>query len=127
MNDGKFFKALIIIVLISFFIVSITITLNGLGITKINNDESTIEESGNISQTVNVEIPISQPTQTPIKEKININTCSQSALESLPNIGEVLAKRIIENRPYKDIYELDNVKGVGEKTIEIIKEMVVCE
>ncbi len=59
-------------------------------------------------------------------EKININTCSKEALISLPGIGETLAKRIIENRPYKDVYELDRVKGIGSETINVLKEKVTC-
>lgn len=56
---------------------------------------------------------------------ININTSSVQALESLPGIGEVLAVRIIQGRPYKDLYELDRVKGIGPKTIEGLKGEVV--
>jgi DNA uptake protein ComE-like DNA-binding protein len=59
-------------------------------------------------------------------QKININTCSKEALESLPEIGEVLAERIINNRPYKDVYELDKVKGIGPETINVLKEQVTC-
>jgi competence ComEA-like helix-hairpin-helix protein len=59
--------------------------------------------------------------------KININTCSIEALESLDGIGPILAQRIIEGRPYTDIWELDAVKGIGPKTIEKIRERVVCK
>lgn len=50
--------------------------------------------------------------------KININTSSIQALESLPGIGNVLANRIVQERPFHDIWELDRVKGIGPKTIE---------
>lgn len=56
--------------------------------------------------------------------KININTSSVEALESLPNIGPVLAKRIVLNRPYSDVWELNKVKGIGPATIESIKNKV---
>jgi len=50
--------------------------------------------------------------------KININTSSVQALESLPGIGSVLAARIIQERPFHDVWELDRVKGIGPKTIQ---------
>jgi competence ComEA-like helix-hairpin-helix protein len=59
--------------------------------------------------------------------KVNINTSSVQALESLPGIGNVLAGRIIQGRPYMDVYELDRVKGIGPKTIEKIIDKVVVK
>lgn len=59
--------------------------------------------------------------------KININTSSVQALEALPGIGNVLAVRIIQDRPYVDVYELDRVKGIGPKTIEKIIDKVVVK
>jgi len=58
-------------------------------------------------------------------EKIDINSASMEALISLPDIGPVLAGRIIDGRPYRDIYELDKVKGIGPDTIESIKSKAV--
>ena len=51
-------------------------------------------------------------------EKIDLNSASQEALESLPGIGKVLAARIIEGRPYDDLWALNRVKGIGPKTIQ---------
>ncbi len=59
--------------------------------------------------------------------KININTSSIEALESLPNIGPVLARRIVQNRPYSDVWELDKIKGIGPATIESIKSKVMAK
>lgn len=60
-------------------------------------------------------------------DKININTASPQALESLPGIGNVLAGRIISGRPYDDLYALDKVKGIGPKTIKGLEGRVVTE
>ena len=49
---------------------------------------------------------------------IDINTASQSELDSLPGIGEVYAKRIIEGRPYRSVDDLKRVKGIGGKTLD---------
>ncbi|HZK55260.1 MAG TPA: helix-hairpin-helix domain-containing protein, partial [Desulfosporosinus sp.] len=50
-------------------------------------------------------------TYAPRDSPVNINTASPQALESLPGIGKVLAKRIIQGRPYSDVREIDRVKG----------------
>jgi competence protein ComEA len=55
---------------------------------------------------------------------VDLNTASQQALEALPGIGEVTAKKIIEARPYHAIDELLQKKVVGQKVYEQIKEKV---
>lgn len=60
------------------------------------------------------------------RPKIDINSASIEALESLPDIGPVLAKRITEGRPYSDVWELDKVKGIGPETIKSIESKVVA-
>lgn len=60
--------------------------------------------------------------------KININTASKAQLDSLPGIGPAYASRIIEYRQshggFKSIEELVNVKGIGPKTLDKIKDLV---
>lgn len=58
---------------------------------------------------------------------VNINTASQSELESLPGIGPVTAGKIIESRvgsPFSGIEELRDRGLVGEKTFESIRALV---
>jgi len=62
-----------------------------------------------------------------IPQKININSCSREALVSLPDIGPVLADRIINGRPYVDIWSLDKVKGIGPDTIDAIRNKVTVK
>ena len=59
--------------------------------------------------------------------KININTADQETLETIDNIGPAYAKRIIEYRekhPFKSIEEITEVKGIGEKTFQAIKDYI---
>lgn len=60
--------------------------------------------------------------------KVNINTAGKSDLETLPGIGAVKAQSIINYReqdgPFRDIKELLNVSGIGDKTLESIDDLV---
>ena len=57
---------------------------------------------------------------------INLNTASQSDLESLPGIGAVTAQKIIEARPYTSIEELLSRKVVGQSTYDKIKDKIAA-
>ncbi len=69
-----------------------------------------------------------EPTQGQLTRKININTASQIELESLSGIGPVIAKAVIqyrlENGPFKDIEEIQEVSGIGPVTFEKIKPII---
>ncbi|MFH1289635.1 MAG: ComEA family DNA-binding protein [Patescibacteria group bacterium] len=56
--------------------------------------------------------------------KININTASQSQLESLPGIGEVRAVKIIEERPYSTVEDLKIKKIIPDGVFEDIKNKI---
>ncbi len=53
---------------------------------------------------------------------INVNTASQSQLESLAGVGPVTAKKIIEGRPYSTVGELLARKILGKKVYEENKD-----
>lgn len=59
--------------------------------------------------------------------KVNINTASQSEIETLPGIGPSRAQDIIENRPYHSIEEIKKVPGIGEGTFQKIKDLITVE
>ncbi|MBS3771552.1 MAG: DNA/RNA non-specific endonuclease [Bacteroidales bacterium] len=59
--------------------------------------------------------------------KMNINTASRSELKSLDGIGDVLSGRIINDRPFDDIHEIKDVKGIGPKTFEDIRWEITAE
>jgi beta-lactamase superfamily II metal-dependent hydrolase len=63
----------------------------------------------------------------PVGRLININTATEAELESLPRVGPVIARRIIEGRPYRSVDDLERVKGIGRKRLEQIRPMVKVE
>lgn len=67
-----------------------------------------------------------------INHKININIASNQELQNLPGIGPVLAERIVALRiskggQFKNLDELLEVKGIGSKKLEEIKEWIVID
>ncbi|MBU7005921.1 helix-hairpin-helix domain-containing protein [Phosphitispora fastidiosa] len=60
--------------------------------------------------------------------KININTAGAAELVRLPGIGPATAQKIIDRRKqqggFKDIREIMNVSGIGEKKYSDIKDQI---
>jgi comEA protein len=57
-------------------------------------------------------------------KKIDVNSATQEELETLPGIGPKYAQAIIEGRPYEKVEDLLRVKGIGEKTLAKLKDLV---
>jgi competence protein ComEA len=59
---------------------------------------------------------------------ININTATQSELETLSGIGPVIAKAIMqyrqENGPFEEIEAIQSVSGIGPVTFEKIRDFI---
>ena len=70
----------------------------------------------------------SAPAQQNQEEKINVNTATEAELQTISGIGAKKAQEIIrfrdEQGPFKTVEELKNVSGIGEKTVERLKDML---
>ncbi|HEX7034729.1 MAG TPA: ComEA family DNA-binding protein [Pseudomonadales bacterium] len=65
-------------------------------------------------------------------EKVNINTADATTLARvLKGVGQSRAEAIVQYREehgeFVDIYELANVKGIAERTVEMNADRIVLE
>lgn len=64
-------------------------------------------------------------------ERVNINTAGKSELMKLPGIGEKTADKIIDfrklNGKFSRVEDLLDVKGIGIKKLEKIKELLIIK
>ncbi len=64
-------------------------------------------------------------------EKININTATVEELVNLKRIGPKHAERIVQyrdaNGPFVKVEDIMMVKGIGPKTLEVNKDVIIVE
>ncbi|WP_414042879.1 helix-hairpin-helix domain-containing protein [Macrococcus animalis] len=75
------------------------------------------------------QIGLSNNSSVEGKQKVvNINTAEQSALEEIPGVGPKKAQEIIQYREsnggFKSIEEIKEIKGIGDKTYESLKDYI---
>lgn len=105
-------------------------------------DENTINLAGLLKDEMVIYIPkIGEDSAQPVFQtsgvggendgKVRVNSATAEELQKLQGIGPSKASAIItyreENGPFKTVDEILNVSGIGEKTLENIKDQIVVD
>lgn len=71
------------------------------------------------------EVPSDSAVPLPAAGALDLNQAPAEALEKLPGVGPVLARRIVEHRaqhgPFRHVDELLAVRGIGERLLERLR------
>ncbi len=100
--------------------------------------EDVLQKAGGVAETgesIRVRMYVVRVDESPFADshdvvdgKVNINTASAAELETLSGIGPVKAQAIIdyrnENGLFRTIDDLINVRGIGPKTLEAIRDQI---
>ena len=74
-----------------------------------------------------VDVEMAEPIA--IDFRIDVNQAEWPELAVMPNVGEKLAKRIVADRTergaFKDLADLERVSGIGPKTVEGMKPLLL--
>lgn len=56
---------------------------------------------------------------------LDVNRATAAELERIPGVGPAMAKDIIKGRPYQTMDDLLKIKGIGPKTLEKMRPMLL--
>jgi len=62
----------------------------------------------------------------PAAQKLDLNTASEQELDTLPGVGPILARKIVDGRPYHRKDELVRRKILPQSAYDAIKDRVVA-
>jgi competence protein ComEA len=72
--------------------------------------------------------PPSRSGEVPLSDKVNINSATADELDTLPGVGAVTARNIIDYRtahgPFKSIEDIQQVTGIGAATYQKLKDLI---
>lgn len=86
------------------------------------NYENNEQDMGNIENS-----DLSQYNEQTTDKKVNINTAEKEDLTALNGIGPAIADDIIayrQEKPFENIEDIKNIKRIGDKTFEKIKDSI---
>ena len=78
-----------------------------------------------------IAIAVSGPVWAEDAGKINLNKASVTELTQLKRVGQKYAQRIVDyrekNGPFTKPEDVMNVQGIGSKTYELNKDLIIVE
>lgn len=81
-----------------------------------------------VARSITPEAPAVESSGGSTGGAVNINTAGAEELDTLPGIGPAMAQRIIDyrqlNGAFKSIEEIQNVRGIGAKKFENLKNKI---
>ena len=84
-----------------------------------------LQNGANLAQ---VSLIIPDPTSTSLPQRIDINRAEAWLLAALPGIGDTRAGDIVayreQNGPFRAVNDLLKVKGIGQATLDKIKNLI---
>lgn len=90
---------------------------------------SSLEEFQVIARAVEPPPPLEQAAEVQEAGPLPLNEATALQLQLLPSIGPKMAERILQYRgvhgPFKSLEELQKVRGIGVRTIEKLRPLVV--
>ena len=70
-------------------------------------------------------LEIDRAEPRPIQFVVDVNAATWPELTLLPDVGETLAKRIVDSResegPFRDLEDIQRVRGIGPKTLDKLR------
>ena len=86
------------------------------------------KQDDSLDDLVQVSLIIPDPTSTSLPQRIDINRAEAWLLAALPGIGDTRAGDIVayreQNGPFRAVNDLLKVKGIGQVTMDKIKDLV---
>ena len=88
--------------------------------------------AGTLNPLVLEEITVPEgPSAGEESDLLDLNTATEAQLRTLPGIGEVLARRIVDyretNGPFASVEELTAVEGIGNALLYRLRELVTVK
>ncbi len=108
--------------------VEVQAAIRGVGIWKITDWEALPKErQAEREEAAELELAKGTPPPLDSDQKISLNSAPRDVIMRLPGIGEGLANRIIEARPFKSIGAVTEVDGIGAGRLAKIRPFLTLE
>ena len=125
-------STVILFLLVSLLVGGVVFLLRGYRPLEVSSPEETRSiQRPDIAEMVEKTTQDKEEHKRKLEGKININTASAGEFQLLPRIGPSLSQRILAYREaqggFKSIEDLKEVKGIGDKTFQRIREHITVE